>query len=351
MSTHPLSAGVASATETNSREKNGGSLMQQPLTILAWDYQSKLGVLTKASKSPLVRPNASIRSLGPASRVRGTAARGSFSPASRHRGIDQTGPSNLPGSTNANIPGSSPGNPGSFGHGTGQNAPGIPSSPGSVGPGTGQSAIGAGQIGSRAPGDGDRIPAGGLSAGQDVIEYLNRKDGIETPQNPTPQLFPPAASRQSCKINCIDAASSYGAGRHVLSLECQNGKWALATEVLLCNYICDGKVVQTGNKGAPNLWMICIGRDNCPKLEAKIQEVGPLGRPSVCSWYDKSNSNDRKMFDEIRCPQGTHWHEWSDSDRRSGSLEIYYAGMQEAGEVLPLLADFLLGNCAPNPPK
>ena len=217
VSAHPLTAGVAPAPATNSREQSAGPLMRQPLTILAQDYRSTLRGLANAAKSPLVRPNASIQSLGTAWRGHGTAARGSFGPALRYRGIGQTGPSYLSRSKKAYIPPPSPlppppngylgppqvpppGGPNSVGvlnrqRGPGQGAgsldrrlgcpplceratlpsanPGVPGLPG------GQNSVG-GLTGPNGP----QIPGGpglvGPGPGQNVIDFLNGQNSRGT---------------------------------------------------------------------------------------------------------------------------------------------------------------------------
>ena len=54
-----------------------------------------------------------------------------------------------------------------------------------------------------------------------------------------------------------------------------------------------------------------------------------------------------RMFDKIRCPQGTTWHD-RDKDDPNKLAEQVYATLQEAGVELPLLTDFELGSCWPN---
>lgn len=335
-STQPLSADFASAPDTNSREQSGGSLMRQPLMILAQVHQS---IPRSQSFGRGSRPNVSKHSSGPASRIHGTAARGSSRAVSRGRAIGQRGPSSLP-SANQVTPGS-PGSPGSFVPGTGQS-----DSVGILNPNARNT--GAGVNGPRVPGDGNRLPGGGLSAGQDVIEFLNAQNlrGLPNLQLEPPQA--PGIARQQCKINCIDA-NMFG-GVEPLAIQCgkKSNTYGWTPQVLFCELACGGKVVQAGS-GTPFLgkWLICINKDNCPKIEAKFQEVGPLGRPSFCSWYSRYNSNDRRMFDKIRCPQGTTWHD-RDKDDPNKLAEQVYATLQEAGVELPLLADFELGSCWPD---
>ena len=213
-STHPLSAGVASAPATNSTEQSGVSPMRQPLIMLARDYHSIASGLARATKSPLVRPNASTLSFGPASRVHGTtarglsgtasrihgtAARGSLPAAARRHGntaknssrkashgrdISRSRPTTVP-SANQGTPGS-PGSPGSFGRGTGQSdAVAIPD--------PNSRRTGASDNSPHVPGDDERSPGVGLSSGQDVIEFLNNEHLRPPNLPPGPSLSPSIA--------------------------------------------------------------------------------------------------------------------------------------------------------------
>ncbi len=335
-STCPLSASVVSAPTTKNTEQDGGSRMREPLTILAQDHQSTLRSRSFGWEG---RPNASTRSSSAASRVHGTkvrdfsraasrghrnAAKGSSRTASHGRGIVRSGPSRLP-SANQKVPGSL-GSPGSFGHGTGQS-----DSIGILDPTMGRT--GAGQISPRAPSDGDLFPGRGLSAGQDVVEFLNRQNLREPTQNLT-QPSPTAAKRQKCRINCFDAVTS-GATSNL----CGNKKDGDTTKAFLCAFSCETDRIDPSN---PNYWAICIDVDNCPKLSinAKLQEEGPLGQPTACSW------NNRSLKDRIRCPKGTKWYEWQEWER--AQVERAYEAGQELGKDMPLLADFELGACLPD---